>query len=261
VSQLKIEPKSQEEKETDKFLDAKFKESVSNQIRDRNREKKLPAQDESKTRSSASSKISCDTKSVSNGNTQKQILPKPIQNDPNDGYHSDGHIELDKKQIVERGLIEELQCQDLSRVCTDRNDIGESQHISVEINEPCDERISKTLIPEFAPTLAHLFEKATKSCQKEILRWYNYSLEMESKVFAIMAESKATEQTVRAWIHKEMLRHLPGISLVSLRIKTCRAKKILSLFGEKGLGYIKLSKYYIVQEISLALLMLKYKTL
>ncbi|CAG8646100.1 22154_t:CDS:2, partial [Racocetra persica] len=132
---------------------------------------------------------------------------------------------LDKKQIVKQELIEELQCQDLSRVCTDRNDIGESQHISDEINEPCNERISKTLILEFAPTLAYLFEKTTKSCQKEILRWYNYSLEMESKVFAIIAESKATEQTVRAWIYKEMLRHLPGILLVSLRIKTYLSQK------------------------------------
>ncbi|CAG8750227.1 18850_t:CDS:2 [Gigaspora margarita] len=144
ISQLKIEPKSQEEKETDKFLDAKFKESISNQIRDRNREKKLPAQD---------SKISYDTKSVSNGNTQKQILPKPygtksvsngntqkqilpkpIRNDPNDGYHSDGHIELDKKQIVNLKTAFSIEKDDQTKKTLPETEVSTTTTPSIQLS-------------------------------------------------------------------------------------------------------------------------------
>ncbi|CAG8579495.1 1119_t:CDS:2, partial [Ambispora gerdemannii] len=165
-----------------------------------------------------------EAKTVSSGNDQRKVLSK-------------------SSELIQIGPDD--------RVFNDGKDIGTSRYDSAEINESCVTQISKTLIPEFAPNLARLFEKATKTGQKEILRWYNYSLEIESKVLAIMDESKAKEKTVRSWIYKEMLRHLPGVSPVSLRIKTCRAKKILKLFGEKGVGVDLIKQVsYSAREIS-----------
>ncbi|CAG8656227.1 1309_t:CDS:1, partial [Cetraspora pellucida] len=48
------------------------------------------------------------------------------------------------------------------------------------------------------------------------------------------------DKTARTQIYKEMLKHLPGVTSVALRIKTLRAKKIHKLFGENGVGMDKI---------------------
>ena len=65
---------------------------------------------------------------------------------------------------------------------------------------------------------------------------YHYFLEFEEKVKNITADGKTKDKTARSMIYKEMLQYLPNVTLGNLRIRTHRAKNILMLFGEKGVG-------------------------
>jgi hypothetical protein len=53
-------------------------------------------------------------------------------------------------------------------------------------------------------------------------------------------DTGVTDKTARTQIYKEMLEHLTGVTLVALRIKTLRAKKIRKLFGKNGVGTDKI---------------------
>src|SRR5436853_5664322 len=81
-----------------------------------------------------------------------------------------------------------------------------------------------------AQHLSYLFDTAIKSGQQEILDWYNYSLEFESKVDALAADGRIKDKTVRLMIYKEMKQFLPAkITQDNLRKKTFRARKHLTL--------------------------------
>jgi len=71
---------------------------------------------------------------------------------------------------------------------------------------------------------------------EEILSWTCYSDNFENKVAETCHDTGVTDKTARTQIYKEMLGHLTGVTLVALRIKTLRAKKIRKLFGENGVG-------------------------
>jgi len=101
------------------------------------------------------------------------------------------------------------------------------------------------MILDSAQHLSYLFDTAIKSGQQEILDWYNYSLEFESKVDALTADGKIKDKTARSMIYKEMKPFLPNITQDNLCKKTLRARKHLMLFGKNGVGIdkIKLVSY------------------
>ncbi|GBC00456.1 hypothetical protein RclHR1_38630001, partial [Rhizophagus clarus] len=78
---------------------------------------------------------------------------------------------VDTSQIIEQGLIYELiqnQCE-----ISYQND---STSLNDKINKSCIQDM-ENLIPDSAKSLSHLFDKAVKKGQEEILCWYYYSLE------------------------------------------------------------------------------------
>lgn len=91
-------------------------------------------------------------------------------------------------------------------------------------------------------SLIYLFRNAIRSGHEEILSWTRYSDNFESKVAEIRHETGVTDKTARTQIYKEMLKHLSGITLAALRIRTLRAKKIRKLFGENGVGMDKINE-------------------
>ena len=102
------------------------------------------------------------------------------------------------------------------------------------------------MISGSAQHLSYLFDIAIKSGQQEILDWYNYSLEFESRVDALTADGRIKDKTTRSKIYKEMKPFLPAkITQDNLRKKTLRARKHLTLFGKNGVGIdkIKLVSY------------------
>jgi hypothetical protein len=88
--------------------------------------------------------------------------------------------------------------------------------------------------------LIHLFRNTVRVGHKEISSWICYSDNFENKVAEVCCDTGVTDKTARTQIYKEMLEHLTGVTLVALRIKTLRAKKIRKLFGKNGVGIDKI---------------------
>ncbi|CAI2182856.1 13009_t:CDS:1, partial [Funneliformis geosporum] len=97
------------------------------------------------------------------------------------------------------------------------------------------------MISGSAQHLSYLFDTAIKSGQQEILDWYNYSLEFESKVDALTADDRIKNKIARSMIYKEMKPFLPTkIIQDNLLKKTLRARKHFILFGKNGIGINKI---------------------
>src|SRR6266496_222973 len=227
---------SLEDKETDAFLDEVHKNKVSDEIRQRNR-----LLHESANQDSSATNIDRMIlensgefeKTVPSGNDQSHVILKTeVSVEQDDDMIPEES--LDENQIVEQGLIHEL-CSSIS---------PEDNVSSTEIISSC---VSlENLISGSAQHLSYLFETAIKSSQQEILDWYNYSFEFESKVDALMADGRIKDKTARSTIYKEMKPFLPTkITQANLRKKTHRARKHLMLFGKNGIGLdkIKLVSY------------------
>ncbi|CAB5382650.1 unnamed protein product [Rhizophagus irregularis] len=142
---------------------------------------------------------------------------------------------LDKNQIIEQGLIQEL-CGTFDTCSPISSDDNIS---STNTNSSCNG--SENMISGSAQHLSYLFDTAIKSGQQEILDWYNYSLEFESRVDALTADGRIKDKTARSKIYKEMKPFLPAkITQDNLRKKTLRARKHLTLFGKNGVGIDKI---------------------
>ncbi|RIB00544.1 hypothetical protein C2G38_2129711, partial [Gigaspora rosea] len=211
------------------FLIEKHNEQIRNEIIERNREKKLQRESAIQDLSYSSTEtilskndrdvnLSCDAK-----NTNGQAEISELEQDD----------ECDKNQIVERGLIEELH---LSTENQDFIDSAIYNTSSTEINVSCSISENKSS----AQHLSYLFKTAIKSRQQEILNWYYYSLEFENGVHTITTDGKIKDKTARTMIYKEMNPFLPNITQDNLRKKTLRARKLLMLFGENGVGIDKI---------------------
>ena len=76
--------------------------------------------------------------------------------------------------------------------------------------------------------------------------WYYYSLEFKNKVKSLIANGSIKKKTAQTKIYKETNHFLPCITDANLRKKIQRARKILKLFGKKGVVLLKLSRSHIV---------------
>ena len=92
--------------------------------------------------------------------------------------------------------------------------------------------------------LVHLFQNAIRAGHEVILSWLYYSNSFENKVDEIRHDTGASDKTARSQIYKEMLEHLPDITLGNLRMRTLRAKKIRMLFGKDGMRIDKIKTNY-----------------
>ncbi|RIB09501.1 hypothetical protein C2G38_2044269 [Gigaspora rosea] len=260
---IRTDSKSSENKEVE-FLNRVHKETVSNEIRERNRKKKPQAQNSisyDKDNSSCDIKTvsqgndhdnsSCDIKTISQGNDhdniessvdiasqisnqQKTIPNTPLPTEDLD----DSETELTKNQNIELDLIRDLWNCMLS-ASPDPIEISSKDIMGNE--KPSSKITTQSLI--------HLFKKAIQSGHQEILSWICYSDNFENKVIEIRRKAGVNDKTARTQIYKEMLEHLPGVTSVALRIKTLRARKIRKLFGENGVGIGRLSILPAVQMI------------
>ena len=93
--------------------------------------------------------------------------------------------------------------------------------------------------------LAHLFLKVSiegkntiQAKQKEISYRYSYRKKFEKGVQEIIAKDNVSDQTARKQLFQDIIKHLSGITLETLRKRTERAIKIYKLF-EKIVDRIK----------------------
>ncbi|RIB19621.1 hypothetical protein C2G38_2306493 [Gigaspora rosea] len=238
-----------EDKETDAFLDEVDKRKVSNEIRQRNREKKFSqshvlSQDSSSTTSESlhheADLSMTDTKHDHPEQVVKKSVPKEsslVHMEPQKIEEKQVNLsEINEAKIpynqkVEQDLICELlefiRCRDSTSL---PNSIS-SKHIP-------DVPVDADLTPGSVPHLAHLFDKAEKTGRKEKLRWYYYSEEYEKKVVTLRSENNISDQMARTQIYDEMELYLPGKKREYLRKMTQKAKNIYTLF--KGIGIDKI---------------------
>ncbi|CAJ0915583.1 3744_t:CDS:2, partial [Entrophospora sp. SA101] len=150
---IRTDPKSTEDKKIDDSPDLIGKESVSNMMEERNRDKKIQRemviQDSSKSSS-------------------ETILSKNDQ---------DTHLSAPKERLSESCLIQELT-SNFPEIDTNNGEI--------EISKSC----IQDMVPGSTQCLSDLFDKAIKLGQKQILCWYNYSFEFENKVKSLTTDSK-----------------------------------------------------------------------
>ncbi|CAG8578744.1 9626_t:CDS:2, partial [Gigaspora rosea] len=223
-----------DEKEENEFLDSMYKEQVSKEIIQSIREKKLRDQNSdlslvNQTISSAESEktvtsTSCESKTVTKCHDQNNAL----DNTTSEILESDN-------QIIE-GLIQEITYGHEQRIVSEINPLSSINGNNGEVN------VSgiQDIVPGSVQSLSDLFDKAIKSGQKQILCWYYYSLEFENKVKNLTADGEIKDKTARSKIYKEMKPFLPNITDANLRKKTERARKILKLFGGRGVGIDKI---------------------
>ncbi|UZO26439.1 uncharacterized protein OCT59_018664 [Rhizophagus irregularis] len=219
---------SLKDKKMDDFLDEVHKKKISDEIRERKQEEKLHRESIAQD-----SLISRNIKTVFSGNDQSHVTSKTeVSVEQDDDMIPEES--LDENQIVEQGLIHELYSS-----LSPEDNVSSTKIISSCVS-------LENLISGSAQHLSYLFETAIKSSQQEILDWYNYSFEFESKVDALMADGRIKDKTVRSMIYKEMKPFLPTkITQANLRKKTHKARKHLMLFGKNGIGLdkIKLVSY------------------
>ncbi|GES95160.1 hypothetical protein GLOIN_2v1708780 [Rhizophagus clarus] len=218
------------------------KKSVSDGIRQRNKEKKLQndliAQDsvipDSRNDRLISKNLESLEKTVTNLLRSDYVhintseISGLVQNDEVDV--------VDTSQIIEQELIYELIQNQCEISC--QND---STSLNDKIHKSCIQDM-ENLIPDSAESLSHLFNKAVKKDQEEILCWYYYSLEFENRVKSLIADGTIKDKTARTKIYKEMKPFLPCITDANLCKKTQRAQKILKLFGKRGWALLKSSR-------------------
>ncbi|GBB94794.1 hypothetical protein RclHR1_24120006 [Rhizophagus clarus] len=236
-----------EDRKTDAFLDEVHKKKVSDEIRQRKREKKL-SQSHVLSQDSSSTISESFQADLSMTNT-KHALPEQVVKESTPNQSSLVLMEPQKKeekqvnlseikgekisynQKVEQDLICELlefiRCHDSTSLL---NSIS-SKHIP-------DVPVNANLTPGSVPHLAHLFNKAEKTGQKEKLRWYYYSEEYEKKVIVLSSENNISDQMARTQIYDEMELYLPGKKREYLRKMTQKAKNIYTLFKRIGIDKI-----------------------
>ncbi|CAG8599702.1 11969_t:CDS:2, partial [Diversispora eburnea] len=216
-----IETKSLENKEVDEFLDSKDKEGVSNMIRERNKEKKF--RDLSPVESE---KI---VNKIHDQNLNESSKPS-INSDSTDSFeYNDDLSQLDKNQIVEQDLKQELSASPTSRKnITSNRDLldGENQHNQVT-----------------AQSIVCIFRKAIQSGREEILHWCRYIERYDKRVNEIISDGKVKIKTAKSLVYKEVKQLLPDTTDANLRQKTLRARKIYNLFNAIGIEKIEQVTY------------------
>ncbi|CAG8706658.1 6064_t:CDS:2, partial [Cetraspora pellucida] len=265
------DPNSSEDKEMDNFLDHIEKKRVSNMIRERNQEKLQKKHSlESKTHQNPDLFLDNQNASlteleklmlflllynantVTNDHDREEIIPSPLLSNAKtvtNGYNQNNVyinsvnisevFKLDD-QIVEN-LIQEMFYNHIKSVISFKNNFT-----SLDISGPGE--ISKSCIQNIilgsVQSLSHLFNKAVKKGQKEILCWYYYLLEFENKVKSLTIDSKITDKTAKTKIYKEIKSFLPNITNI-LTSEVCDLlSQTTNSFSLKKLSEIKYSNLY-----------------
>ncbi|CAG8636552.1 1880_t:CDS:2, partial [Diversispora eburnea] len=204
TSSICMETKSSEGEEIE-FLERAHKEWIRDEIKERNRDKKLSRNNEASTFRDQELIQKNSTPKIE-PNASEPISQTQSTISSESGAHCSAIIKTPYNQKVEQGLICELSTFTNEKSLS--NSISDKQILDGD-DSSAKHPASQT--PGSASHLAHLFDKAKKTGQKEILRWYCYSEEFEIKVRDISLKNEHNDQMARTQIYNEMEPFLPGI--------------------------------------------------
>ncbi|PKY33155.1 hypothetical protein RhiirB3_451854 [Rhizophagus irregularis] len=204
--------RSLEDRKTDVFLDKVHKKKVSDEIRQRKREKKL---EEHNLLPEATSQKKSDSE-------QTAINRKGLQSS-----------QTPYNQKVERDLREELSSYS-------KGSGGKiNKAFDIQIPDLSLEAVLTGSSVVTAQNIVDLFRIAIKVRQKEILCWYCFYKAYENRVRDIKSVKNINEQSARTLVYSEIKALLPDITDVNLRQKKIRAKRIYLLFTGIGIDKIQ----------------------
>ncbi|CAG8786035.1 16254_t:CDS:2, partial [Gigaspora margarita] len=211
------------------FVETRHKENISNEIRERNKEKKLQSQ--GSMQSTFSSSIIQNNKLNFVIDTHKHKTTQS-ESTPTDQAQNTG-IKIPYNKRVKQDLRHDLS------VFKANNDNKINNVFDVQIPEFSLEVIITGSAKVTAQNIADLFILAIKVRQKEILCWYCYYKAYENRIDKIKHINKIDDQTARTLVYNEIKTLLPDITDVNLRQKTFRAKKIYILLTEIGVEKVR----------------------
>jgi len=230
---IRTETKSLEDKETDDFLDEVHKKRVSDEIRQRNKEKKIQRE------STVPSDLSCvtetslrnhdenesNTKTVNIVHDQEKIsledsvqkMPKRLNKDIFQRESDSSLVIKIIRDLLQRFLVDDFQKEFINTEFIDRKHSNSSPVIE---------------------ELARLFHQASiarknsiKVKQEEISSWGCYSKRFKDKIMKLRSENKnLKDKTARSQIYNKIKLYFSDISDEYLHKITSKARKINKLF-------------------------------
>src|SRR3989440_559007 len=226
--------KSLKDKETDDFLDEVHKKRVSDEIRQRNKEKKIQRE------STVPSDLSCvtetslrnhdenesNTKTVNIVHDQEKILledfvqkmPERLNENVSQRESDSGLVTEIVQDLLQGFLVDDFQREFINTEFIDREHSNSS---------PVTEELARLF---YQASIAR--KNSIKAKQEEISSWGRYSERFEDKVMKLRSEDKnLKDKTARSQIYNEMKPYLSGVSDEYLRKITSKARKINKLFG------------------------------
>src|SRR6266542_3240868 len=219
--------KSMEERETDAFLGEVYKKSVSNDIRQRNREKKL-------LRESAIQDSSSVTKEKKSQSHKKREAENIVQ----DVFDFTAISAPEKNHMTEISMTEN----------------------SLPVTENTNEKNSIVILSvaksKLLLNLACLYQKACdvkkqriRVNQDEILCWYHYVIEFDNQVKNVMKTNRIGEKKAKGQIYDFIIAQL-GTKRNTLLKQTQRARSIYKLFEKIGINKIRYITMYSANSIA-----------
>ncbi|GBB97275.1 hypothetical protein RclHR1_29550001 [Rhizophagus clarus] len=245
------------------FLDEAYKKSISNEIRERKREKKQRDQ-EALVISQDVTKIPEVTDMLTSEQDEQDLLQSYEAS--SESIRSTSCILSKQPQVNATKLACNLEnCEDSSRsescdmeelksdqydeviAKLDKNIIVEQelkQQLLSLAHTSTSDQTSKEQDPssDTAQNIVCMFRKANKLGQKAILYWY-YFIEKYDKRIDNLVAGGVKKKTATSIVYQEIKQLLPDITDVNLRQKILRARKLYKLFSTLGLEKIKQVSY------------------
>src|SRR5256884_1537944 len=242
------------------FLDEAYKKSISNEIRERRREKKqrdqvisqdvtkIPEVTDMLTSEQDEQDLSQSYEASSeNIRSASCVLSKQPQVNA-----SKLACNLENREDSSRSKscdMEELKSDQHDEVIAklDKNIIVE-QELKQQLSSPAHTTMSDQTLEEQDPSsdtaqnIVCMFRKANKLGQEAILYWYYFIEKYDKRIDNVVAGG-VKKKTATSMVYQEIKQLLPDITDVNLRQKILRARKLYKLFNTLGLEKISQVSY------------------
>jgi hypothetical protein len=225
------------DKETDAFLDKKYKKKVSNEIRQRNREKKLLCESS--------------TKDLTGNVCFLKKIPTFFVTQSKE---SRSHKKKEAENIVQNVF-------DFTMDGSEKNHMTEISLTGCEENN-CQEKIESRCLAELScsdvlQNINCLYENActaenerVKANQAEILCWRNFIIGLDNSIDEIMIKEKVGTKKAKGLIYDFILAYNPDTKQKTLYQPISRARKVYEFTKKIGVDKIKYIKTYSANSIA-----------
>src|SRR5436305_4973320 len=244
------------------FLDEAYKKSISNEIRERKREKKQRDQEalvisQNVTKFSevtdmlTSEQDELDLSQSYEASSESIRSASCVLSKQTQVNASKLTCNLENREDSSRSEscdMEELKSDQHDEVIAklDKNIIVE-QELKQQLSSPAhttmsDQTLEQDPSSDTAQNIVFMFKKANKFGQEAILYWY-YFIEKYDKRIDNLVAGGVKKKTATSKVYQEIKRLLPDITDVNLRQKILRARKLFKLFNTLGLEKISQVSY------------------